>query len=230
MTEQKQVSDKQKEMMKAMTQTQLLYFGVFIFSMVVLYVQSLRTLVGSAMGNILDPSIGFGFGLPVLTLVLSGVIIGVVTAVPRYLFTDWIKMGRAQSRTRAFSEALRKAYREGNQDKVKKLQKLRTEMTMEQQMVQMNNTRPLMFLSFFTILIFVWLYVFIYEVTFPYISAPWNSTIQITGSFLGPMPYWVFLYFVSNLVIGYMVTMLIKYADFSVKTREYEKKDALGII
>ncbi|EQD39103.1 hypothetical protein B1B_15532, partial [mine drainage metagenome] len=100
---------KQKEMMKSLTQTQMLYFGIFIFSMVVIYLAPLRQAIGTALGSVLDPTIGFNFGLPVVTLVLSGVIIGVVTAVPRYIFTDWLKMGKAQSRTRAFSEALKKS-------------------------------------------------------------------------------------------------------------------------
>ena len=221
-------AQRQKEMMKTLTQTQLLYFGIFIFSMVVIYLAPLREAIGSALGTVLDPSIGFNFQYPVVTLVLSGVIIGVVTAVPRYIFTDWLKMGKAQSRTRAFSEALRKAYRENDQDKVKKLQKLRTEMTMEQQVVQMNNTKPLMFLSFFTILIFVWLFVFVYVMKFPYISTPWNPTVPLLGSFLGPMPYWVFLYFVSNLVIGYFITMLIKFVDFTYKAREIENRELQG--
>ncbi|MHB1493418.1 MAG: DUF106 domain-containing protein [Thermoplasmataceae archaeon] len=221
-------AQRQKEMMKTLTQTQLLYFGIFIFSMVVIYLAPLREAIGSALGTVLNPSIGFNFKYPVVTLVLSGVIIGVVTAVPRYIFTDWLKMGKAQSRTRAFSEALRKAYRENDQDKVKKLQKLRTEMTMEQQVVQMNNTKPLMFLSFFTILIFVWLFVFVYVMKFPYISTPWNPTVPLLGSFLGPMPYWVFLYFVSNLVIGYFITMLIKFVDFTYKAREIENRELQG--
>lgn len=222
-------AQRQKEMMKTLTQTQLLYFGIFIFSMVVIYLAPLRETIGSALGTVLDPSIGFNFQYPVVTLVLSGVIIGVVTAVPRYIFTDWLKMGKAQSRTRAFSEALRKAYRENDQDKVKKLQKLRTEMTMEQQVVQMNNTKPLMFLSFFTILIFVWLFVFVYVMKFPYISTPWNPTVPLLGAFLGPMPYWVFLYFVSNLVIGYFITMLIKFVDFTYKAREIENREIQGL-
>jgi uncharacterized membrane protein (DUF106 family) len=222
-------AQRQKEMMKTLTQTQLLYFGIFIFSMVVIYLAPLREAIGSALGTVLDPSIGFNFQYPVVTLVLSGVIIGVVTAVPRYIFTDWLKMGKAQSRTRAFSEALRKAYRENDQDKVKKLQKLRTEMTMEQQVVQMNNTKPLMFLSFFTILIFVWLFVFVYVMKFPYISTPWNPTVPLLGAFLGPMPYWVFLYFVSNLVIGYFITMLIKFVDFTYKAREIENREIQGL-
>ncbi len=222
-------AQRQKEMMKTLTQTQLLYFGIFIFSMVVIYLAPLREAIGSALGTVLDPSIGFNGQYPIITLVLSGVIIGVVTAVPRYIFTDWLKMGKAQSRTRAFSEALRKAYRENDQDKVKKLQKLRTEMTMEQQVVQMNNTKPLMFLSFFTILIFVWLFVFVYVMKFPYISTPWNPTVPLLGAFLGPMPYWVFLYFVSNLVIGYFITMLIKFVDFTYKAREIENREIQGL-
>ena len=221
-------AQRQKEMMKSLTQTQMLYFGIFIFSMVVIYLAPLREAIGTALGTVLDPSIGFNFEFPVITLVLAGIIIGVVTAVPRYIFTDWLKMGKAQARTRAFSEALRKAYRENDQDKVKKLQKLRTEMTMEQQVVQMNNTKPLMFLSFFTILIFVWLFVFVYAMNYAYISTPWSPTVPLLGSFLGPMPYWVFLYFVANLVIGYFITMLIKFIDFTYKAREIETKELQG--
>ena len=86
-----------------------------------------------------------------------------------------------------------------------------------------------MFLSFFTILIFVWLFVFVYVMKFPYISTPWNPTVPLLGAFLGPMPYWVFLYFVSNLVIGYFITMLIKFVDFTYKAREIENREIQGL-
>ncbi len=216
---------RQKEMTKSLYKFQGLYFLVFIFSLVVIYVIPVRDAIGGAFQFILGPLIGFGYKYPVLTIALSGIITGLVSGIPRYFFTDWVKIGKSQIRQRAFSQAMSKAYKDNDRDRVNKLNKMRQEMMLEQQATQMASTTPLIFLSMFTLLIFVWLYYFLSNLKFSYVSFPWASNVNL-NAIIGFFPSWIIISFISNIVVGYFITMVIKYVDFTYKIR---KDEAEGI-
>ena len=84
-----------------------------------------------------------------------------------------------------------------------------------------SSTAPLIILSMFTLLIFVWLYFFLAHLSFPYVSFPWASNVNL-NSVVGFFPSWIIISFISNMVVGYMITMIIKYIDFSYQLRKYE--------
>ena len=225
MTEQNQTKATPQDAMK---KTMGYQFGSMIIMLIMLFIisnPSLRNLIGGGMNTVLLPAIGFNYSYPTLTLMLSGILIGVITSIPRYFFTDWLTMGKAQHRQRAFNQVMREAYRNNQRDKIQKLNKMRTDMMMQQQQVQMNTMKPLMVLSVFTLLIFTWMYVFIANLSFKVIAFPWNHNINIQTSHLWIMPYWIVIYFLASLVVGYFITMIIKYFDFSYKLRSYEREE-----
>jgi uncharacterized membrane protein (DUF106 family) len=159
--------------------------------------------------------------------VLVGVLIGLVTSIPRYFFTDWIKMGRLQQRQQAFNKVFREAYRKNEKDKIQKLQKMRMQMSTEQMQQSMNTTKPLMVLSFFTLLLFAWVYYFIDRLNYKIVAYPWNFNINVVSSHISVAEYWMITYAFTSLVIGYLATMLIKYVDFTYKLKRMEKQETI---
>jgi uncharacterized membrane protein (DUF106 family) len=212
---------RQKEMQKKMLKFQGMYFLMFIFSIVIIYVTAIRDAIGGVFQFALGPLIGFNYQYPVFTIALSGILTGIVSGIPRYFFTDWLKIGKAQNRAQAFRKAQNEAFRSNDRDKVNKLRKMQQESMMDQQMVQMSSTAPLIILSMFTLLIFVWLYFFLAHLSFPYVSFPWASNVNL-NSVIGFFPSWIVISFISNMVVGYLITMVIKYIDFSYQLRKYE--------
>jgi uncharacterized membrane protein (DUF106 family) len=212
---------RQKEMQKKMLKFQGMYFMMFIFSIVIIYITPIRDAIGGAFQFVLGPLIGFNYTTPVLTIALSGILTGIVSGIPRYFFTDWLKIGKTQNRAQAYRKAQNEAFKSNDRDRINKLRKMQQESMMDQQMVQMSSTAPLIILSMFTLLIFVWLYFFLAHLTFPYVSFPWATNVNLNAD-IAFFPSWIIISFISNMVVGYLITMVIKYVDFSYQIRKYE--------
>lgn len=203
----------------------MLYMMMSFGMLIIISIPTIRKPIGNAANTVFGPSIGFNGSFPLLTVVIAGIMIGLITSVPRYFFTDWINYGRMQLRSRAYSKAIRDAYKTQQRDRIQKLNKMRMEMMTQQQQVQMQTMKPLMILTIFTLFIFIWLDVFLYALPYDLISFPWATHVNIATSKLWMMPTWIALYFIASLVIGYFATMVIKYLDFSYKLRKFEEKD-----
>ncbi len=216
------VSPEQKKFMMF----QMIYLLVSITMIFVITSESLRSSIGNGLNSIFYPLVGFQGQYPILTIVVSGILIGVIMSVPRYFFTDWLRMGRIQNRSRAFSKAYREAMAKNQRDKLQKMRKLQMDMMVESQMVSMNTLKPLMVLTIFIFLFFIWLYVFVADLSYQLITLPWAANVNIATSSLSVFPSWIVIYMFSNLTIGYFTTMVIKYVDFSYKLRKAETAES----
>lgn len=208
--------------MKSGLKTQMIYLLSIVVYFIVLSNATLRTTIGNGLDVVFNPVIGFHLQWPVLTLMLAGIIIGVVTSIPRYFFTDWLRMGKAQNRMKAFSKVMREAYKSNQRDKIQKLRKMQMDITMEQQQVSMNTMKPLMIFSVVTYLIFIWLFSFIANLPYAIVAFPWNWNVNLNTHFYAYIYYWIIIYFLAVMVVGYFVTMVIKYVDFTYKLRRME--------
>jgi uncharacterized membrane protein (DUF106 family) len=213
---QKQQADQMKKMMGYQMLPMLMSFVLLI----IIANPSLRGVIGGALNDVFMPVFGFHYAYPLISILISGIIIGLITSIPRYFFTDWIRMGKAQLRMRAFQKVMREAYRSGQKDKIQKLSKMQSSMMMEQNMVQMNQMKPLMVLSIFTFLIVIWLFYFISALPYQMISVPWSLNVNIATSHLWVFPAWIEVEFIASLVIGYFVSMIIKFFDFSYRLKK----------
>lgn len=213
----------QQEAMSKMMRFQMIYMMISLVSLFIITNNTMRAYIGNTLGIVLMPLVGFNYQLPLLTILLVGVIIGFLTSIPRYFFTDWIKMGRSQNRMRAFNKVMSEAYRGNQRDKVQKLQKMRMEMSMEQTQLSMNTMKPLLAFTIITLFLIAWLYYFLDELAYQVIAFPWNFEINVATAHLWLMPYWIVVYFFSIMVFGYIVTMFIKYFDFTYKIRKIER-------
>ncbi|MCL5783540.1 MAG: EMC3/TMCO1 family protein [Candidatus Thermoplasmatota archaeon] len=211
----------QQNAMSKMMRINMIYMFMSIITLMIITNASMRDYIGSAMSFVFMPLVGFNYRLPLLTIVLMGAVIGAITSIPRYFFTDWIKMGRIQNRMRAFNKIYNEAMKSNQKDKVQKLQKMRMEMSMEQSQMSMSTMKPLMVLTVFTLLVFAWLYFFLSNLPYQIMAFPWDFNINIAHDYLSFSPYWVVAYFFTSLTVGYCVTMIIKYFDFSYKIRKY---------
>ncbi len=189
----------------------------------------IRTPIGDAMNVIFMPILGFNYSSPILTLMLTGIILGLISSIPRYFFTDWIKMGKAQTVSRAYTKAMREAMRSGDRVKQQKLQKMSMQRQMDQAALSMNTMKPLFVTEVFFFLIFIWLYVFMLSLHYQYVSVPWDMNLDIVTTKLYVMPLWMGLYTLGNLAVGYFVTMIMKYVDFTYKIRKIEEEEAQSI-
>lgn len=225
MTEDTGVRTTQNDAMKKMLSFQMVYMMISLLMIFVVTNPTFRNIIGGGLNSVFLPTFGFDYNFPLLTLIISGVIIGLLTSIPRYFFTDWIEMGRIQNRMKAFNQAYRDAYRTNQKDKIQKLGKMRMDMTVQQQQVSMNTMKPLMVLTIFTFLIFIWLYVFIAALPYKNIALPWNLDINVAVAHVWIIPYWIVVYAPVSLVVGYFATMIMKYIDFSFKLRKYEREE-----
>ncbi len=213
------------EAQKKLIRFQMAYMGISFLMLIIISIPELRIPIGNAADEIFGPTIGFNYKYPLLTLLISGIMIGLITSVPRYFFTDWMKYGRTQSRSRAFSKAMRDAYRTNQRDKVQKLNKMRMDMMVEQQQMQLQTMKPLMILTIFTIFIFIWLDVYIYVLPYGLVSFPWATHVMISQSKFIFIPAWIAVYFLASMVIGYFAFSITKYFDFSYRLRKYETQE-----
>ncbi len=205
---------------------QMIYLMVSLSMIFVITSASLRSSIGLGLNSIFYPLVGFQGQYPILTIVVSGIMIGIIMSVPRYFFTDWLRMGRIQNRSRAFSKAYREAMAKNQRDKLQKMRKLQMDMMVESQMVSMNTLKPLMVLTIFIFLFFIWLYVFVADLSYQLITLPWASNVNIATSSVWVFPSWIVIYMFSNLTIGYFTTMIIKYVDFSYKLKKAESSES----
>lgn len=211
-----------QEGMKKGMQTQMLYMLSLFAFIIVLSNGAIRGTIGNALNVAFLPVIGFNHQMPVVTLLLGGMLIGLITSIPRYFFTDWVKMGKAQNRMRAFSKVMREAYRSGQRDRIQKLRKMQMDVTMEQQQVQMNTMKPLMVFSIVTYLIFIWLFTFIGSLPYQLAAFPWNFDVNLNTKLFLYIYYWIVVYFLAVMVTQYFVSMVIKWFDFSRRLRRME--------
>ncbi len=213
----------QQEAMSKMMRFQMIYMVISFASIFVITNGTLRGYIGTYIGYVLMPAFGFNFQYPLLTIVLVGVLIGLITSIPRYFFTDWLKMGKMQNRMRAFNKVINQAYKSQQKDKIQKLQKMRMDMSMEQTTLSMNTMKPLMVFTIFTLLLIAWLYYFLDALAYQVIAFPWDFEINVATAHLWLMPYWIMVYFIAIMVFGYLTTMIIKIFDFTYKVRKLER-------
>ncbi len=187
---------------------------------------SIRNPLGHYLNYVFMPLLGFNYELPILTLMLTGIILGLISSIPRYFFTDWLKMGKMQMISKAYSKAMREAYRSGDRTRQQKLQKMQMQRQMDQAALSMNTMKPLMVTEIFFFLIFIWLYVFMLTIHYQYVSMPWDLNLNIVTAKIYIMPLWMALYTLGNLAVGYFVTMIMKYVDFTYKLRKIDEDTA----
>ncbi len=160
---------------KKQTSTFITIF-TFVIAMFVLFDNDIRMWLGGVVGYGLEPLIGFGGTMPVVTLFLAGIIMTGLTITVRHFFTDYVKQAESQKIVSAFNAELRKARVENNKYKIKKLTEEQPRI-MQKSMDQSTSQMKLMPLTMIIVIpIFAWLAVWIASwAPRPVVDVPWAS-------------------------------------------------------
>lgn len=168
-------------------------FFLLMFLMIFLVIDPvIRYALALGLGFVLGPSIGFGGNYPIITILLSSVIVTTITLTFRHLVTDYLEVAEVQHYLRHISKLFREAIREGNKEKINKLREIQfkyAEKSMKQSYSQMKIT----FVTMLLVLgIFAWLWLFVTESPYPYVAVPWNNFVDLRG--VNFLPNWILLY------------------------------------
>jgi uncharacterized membrane protein (DUF106 family) len=202
---------------------QLLLMLALMFSMFLLFDQSMRQSLGRIVGVALGPAVGFGGHDPLVTLLLTGLITSLFTITVRQFFTDWVGQARSARIGSAFNKELREARVSNNTYKLKKLTELQPQM-MSAQLKSSQTQMKLMPVTMIVIVpTFAWLANFVYlDLQSVQFSVPWAFNASMTGSSV--LPNWVLLYSLLTLPFSQVLTRILKFFSFSRKLKELEGK------
>ena len=203
-----------------------LLFMMLPLLLLVVLTPSMRMTIGLGMDFCLNPVFGFNLQYPLYTIFISGLLMVIATSILRHLYTDWISVGKQSYLQKYVSQKFKEA--QGNPIKLKKVQELNAEimkMTSERMNTQ---TKTMLYTMVFSLLLFMWLIVFMYSKTPVHIiSTPWaveagwsltgtGSILKFltNGQYVGPMPNWVLLYSLFSIPIGQALQSVLKYYSF----------------
>jgi uncharacterized membrane protein (DUF106 family) len=198
------------------SQIMLLFMIPFIF---LLFMQpELRNMAGTGMGFLLEPAIGFDAQFPVVTVLCASVIMVIFSTLIRHKLTNWVEMGKQSELSKFISEEFRRVRESGNPKKLEKVQELNKKVMAMSQNRMGSQMKSMIFTMIFAILIFMWLAVFIYQITSIHTATmPWDFTWDLLepGPFLHIMPQWVLLYSVFSIPIGQVLQAGLKRITFT---------------
>ena len=147
---------------------------IFLFTMIIMFNPGLRAGMGSAMGSLLYPLIGFEGSYPVITILFASLITGTLSVIGRHYFTDWIQMGKTQTIQKALGKEMRAAQLKNDVAKLTKLREYQMKMSKEQMGSMSSQMKPTMYMMIVFIAIFTWLWIFIGALPDTTLSLPWN--------------------------------------------------------
>ena len=194
--------------------------------------QKFRLLMGQYAGYVLNPTIGFGFARPLVTILLASVILVVGTTAIRHFLVDWVGMARIQEAMRAFQKEFSQARKDNNTYKLKKLTEAQPEVMALQADMSTEQMKPMAFTMILVVPIFAWLYTFVAAVvaadlalgTFHHVVAvPWDTHWDLTlGTdppdhhwyLLGFFPRWIVLYSLFGIPFGQIAQRALKLWEY----------------
>jgi len=202
---------------------QMLLLFALMISMLVLFDQDLRRSLGQIVGYGLAPLVGFGGDQPILTLLLTGLVMSFFSIVVRHFFTDLIEQARNARIMSAFQKEMREARTSNNTFKLKKLMEIQPQM-MQQSLKTSQTQFKLMPVTMVVVVpIFAWLANFIYaDVAATSFSVPWELNADMTK--VNVMPNWILLYSLLTLPFGQVLTRVLKFSTFTKMLRKLERE------
>lgn len=174
--------------------------------------------------------LGFDGKYPVLTLMIVGTVMVLLSSILRTALTDTLAQQKATAYNSAFQKELREARRTNNMYKVKKL----TEMQPEVMAKSMESSGAMMKIMPYTMLIvvpmFLWVRYYV-GVTCTgdnlIISVPWcsflegqNIGVSLRQSFV--FPAWILVYSLVSIPIGQFVSRAVRFYQFKKKLAQIE--------
>jgi uncharacterized membrane protein (DUF106 family) len=187
------------------------FFQIFLFMIVIFFLldQRLRKLLGTAVGYVLNPVIGFGGRLPILTILLAALLMIAASTVVRHLLVDWVKVARIQNTMRAFQKAMREARTSRDTRRIEQLTKFQTKLMGLQAELSSGQLKPMAGTMLIVIPLFAWLWEFVQGLDYQFFTAPWNPSVDMFRSTV--LPHWILFYTAVSIPFGTLLQKLLKY-------------------
>jgi uncharacterized membrane protein (DUF106 family) len=190
------------------------FLTIFIFgiALIVLIDQGTRNALGKAVGYVLTPLIAFDNQWPILTLLITGLLMTSLTILVRHFFTNYVKQAENQKIVSAFNKELRDARKNNNTFKMKKLLEMQPQImakSLEQTKTQFKLLPATMLI---VIPIFAWLSVFVNDLPSTVFAVPWNFSAELTAVFI--FPVWIFVYTTVTIPFGQILSRLLRFYSF----------------
>lgn len=200
---------------------QMVVLFAFMIALLVMFDNDIRQGLGKIVGVPLAPLVGFDGQLPILTLLLTGLLMSFFSITVRHFFSDWVAQARSARITSAFQKELREARQSNNTYKLKKLMELQPQIMTESMKASQTQLKLMPVTMLVIIPIFAWLANFVYlDLESTKFSVPWALNADMTGS--NVLPNWVLLYSLLTLPFGQVVTRILKFFSFSKRLRALE--------
>ena len=211
----------------------LLLFASFGVVILILFNERLRLLLGTWVGYVLGPAIGFRYAQPILTILLASVVLVVGTTAIRHFLVDWVNMARVQEAMRAFQKEFSQARKENNTYKLKKLTDAQPEVMALQADMSTEQMKPMAFTMILVIPIFAWLYSFVAAAALAghhVARVPWDTAWDLTINTAPPDHHWYLLGFLPRWIVLYSLFGIPfgQIAQRALKLWEYRHHDLDG--
>jgi uncharacterized membrane protein (DUF106 family) len=196
------------------------FMTIFIFglALIVLLDNQLRMSLGSAIGYAFDPMFGFDYQFPILTLLITGMMMTTLTIVIRHFFTNYVAQAEGQKIVGAFNKELRQARKDNNGFKLKKLLEMQPKI-LQRSMEQTKTQFKLLPISMLIIIpIFAWLAVFVGHIDTPYYAVPWSNMANLNQTYL--FPAWILVYTLVTIPFGQILARGLRYYSFKKRLNE----------
>ena len=177
------------------------YFLLAMMVMMLIMINpELRDGMGIGMSYVLNPAIGFGGGLPIVSILMAGVLTGLISTGLRHWATDFLEVERSRLMQRSFTRQLNRARLKRDEEEIHRLRRAQPHVMAKSMEANMSSMKPAMGTMILAIAVFWWLNIFVYqEVPFECVSLPWTPCWPLRASW--GLPYWVVLYSIMSLPI-----------------------------
>ena len=178
--------------------------------------------------NVVFQFIDFGGEYPVVTLMIMGSIMILLSSVLRTLMTDSLEQQKAQAFSSAFNKELRQARLDNNMYKVKKLMEMQPVM-MQKSMESSNQMMKSMpFTMLIVVPIFLWVRYFVdvtlREAGMQIISVPWAmNAINLTDVYWF-LPAWILIYSLISIPLGQIIMRVVRAFQFKAHLAKLESE------
>lgn len=195
----------------------LLPYMVLFLVMMLIAIPGVRLSIARALDAALYPLIGFNTSYPLLTISIAGTIMVILSSIFTNIFMDWKAQARAQMMAKHFQEELRKARRENDTEKIKKLMKLQPKILQAQSQATSGMSKQMILVLIFITPIFIWLMFFLQKVPYLYFTTPWAEVVPFTGRNFFIISNWFLFYIIFSMVVGQVIRQILKYLKVSGK-------------
>ncbi|HLF06709.1 MAG TPA: EMC3/TMCO1 family protein [Thermoplasmata archaeon] len=186
---------------------------------------SARIACGLTLSAVLTPAIGFGGLLPVLTLMIAGNVMAIISLSVRQYLIDWVDTARVQHLSRWLNKVRMESFRSRSQQRMDEAAELQKKYAGEMWKMQKTQFKSMGFTFLPVIAVFAWLGIFIGEAAYPVFSVPWAEQVYFTPV-IAIFPAWILLYGLVSLPVSLVLQKGLKYLAFKRKLEALESGEA----